>query len=226
MAAMRANQKTTGSGGENTAAAVRRRIEAGGERLWRLADFDGMPFTAVAQTLSRLVRRGVIQRLGKGLYYRATPTAFGPSRPNARSDSVAAGSPQGRLPCRGGGGQPARFHHAEPGAGRSGDGRSEPAPSDRRQGDGGPHAAAGILADALRDGRGPARLSPQPGRVERAVSRGDGGKAARTLLGAGALRAPASGSPRRNRRASARCWGPSASSLVSRKADFWRCGRV
>ena len=79
---MRTNQKTTRSGGENTAAAVRRRIESGGERVWRLADFQGMPFTAVAQSLSRLARRGVIRRLGKGLYYRARPTAFGPSRPN------------------------------------------------------------------------------------------------------------------------------------------------
>jgi hypothetical protein len=47
-----------------------------------LADFDGMPFTAVAQTLSRLARQGAIQRLGKGLYYRPRQTAFGPSRPN------------------------------------------------------------------------------------------------------------------------------------------------
>ena len=66
----------------NTAQTVRARIESSGERLWRLADFDGLPFTAVAQTLSRLSRQGVIQRLGKGLYYRPRQTAFGPSRPN------------------------------------------------------------------------------------------------------------------------------------------------
>jgi hypothetical protein len=66
----------------NTAAIVRRRIETAGERLWRFADFTGLPFTAVAQSLSRLSRQGVIQRLGKGLYYRPRPTAFGPSRPN------------------------------------------------------------------------------------------------------------------------------------------------
>jgi hypothetical protein len=64
------------------AEAVRQRIEAGGERAWRLADFSGLPFTAVAQALSRLSRQGVIERLGKGLYYRSRPTAFGPSRPN------------------------------------------------------------------------------------------------------------------------------------------------
>jgi len=41
-----------------------------------------MSFTAVAKTLSRLARQGVIQRLGKGLYYRPRQTAFGPSLPN------------------------------------------------------------------------------------------------------------------------------------------------
>jgi hypothetical protein len=61
---------------------IRRQIEASGERLWRLADFQGLPFMAVAQTLSRLARRGTLQRLAKGLYYRPRPTAFGPSRPN------------------------------------------------------------------------------------------------------------------------------------------------
>src|SRR5471032_150667 len=66
-----------------TAYTVRKRIESGGERVWRLADFAGMPFMAVAQTLSRLARLGVIQRLGKGLYYRPRLTAFGESRPNS-----------------------------------------------------------------------------------------------------------------------------------------------
>jgi hypothetical protein len=74
----------------NIAATVRARIESSGERFWRLADFDGLPFAAVAQTLSRLARRGLIQRLGKGLYYRPRQTAFGPSRPNlARIRSLA-----------------------------------------------------------------------------------------------------------------------------------------
>ncbi|MCE2982580.1 MAG: DUF6088 family protein [Parachlamydia sp.] len=66
----------------NVAESVRKQIEAGGERAWRLADFEGMPFTAVAQALSRLTRQGVIQRLGKGLYYRSRQTAFGQSKPN------------------------------------------------------------------------------------------------------------------------------------------------
>lgn len=80
---MRSKQKKSGSGGANTAQIVRRRIEAGGERVWRLADFEGMPFAAVAQALSRLSRRGVIKRLGKGLYYRPRPTAFGESKPSS-----------------------------------------------------------------------------------------------------------------------------------------------
>jgi hypothetical protein len=66
----------------NTAEAVRRQIETGGERIWRLADFSSLPFAAVAQSLSRLSRQGVIRRLAKGLYYRPRQTVFGPSRPN------------------------------------------------------------------------------------------------------------------------------------------------
>jgi hypothetical protein len=89
---MRTNQKRAGTGAENTAETVRTRIESSGERIWRLADFGGMPFTAVAQTLSRLTRQGVIQRLGKGMYYRPRPTAFGPSRPNtAQIRSLSVG---------------------------------------------------------------------------------------------------------------------------------------
>ncbi len=79
---MRTNQRRTRSAAGNTAETVRQRIEASGERVWRMADFEGMPFTAVAQALSRLARLGVIERLGKGLYYRPRQTAFGASRPN------------------------------------------------------------------------------------------------------------------------------------------------
>ncbi len=78
MSTMKSKAATPG----NVAKAVRQRIEGGGERIWRLADFEGMAFTAVAQSLSRLSRQGILQRLGKGLYYRPRPTAFGPSRPN------------------------------------------------------------------------------------------------------------------------------------------------
>jgi hypothetical protein len=61
---------------------VRDRIERGGERLWRRQDFRDLPFTAVAQALSRLTRAGMIERLTKGVYYRSRETAFGKSRPN------------------------------------------------------------------------------------------------------------------------------------------------
>lgn len=76
------NQQKTRADAANTAENVRHRVEAGGERVWRMADFDGMPFTAVAPALSRLSRQGVIQGRGKGLYYRPRPTAFGDSKPN------------------------------------------------------------------------------------------------------------------------------------------------
>ena len=66
----------------NVAAAVRQRVERGGERLWRFEDFLDLPFTAVAQSLSRLTRGGVLQRLSKGVYYRPRQTPFGTSRPN------------------------------------------------------------------------------------------------------------------------------------------------
>jgi len=66
----------------NVAELVRRRIERGGEHLWRLHDFADLPFEAVAQALSRLTRKGVIERLSKGIYYRHRETTFGKSRPN------------------------------------------------------------------------------------------------------------------------------------------------
>ena len=73
---------TTSAGSHGIAALVRRRIERGGERVWRLDDFRDLPFNAVAQTLSRMTRRGAIERLSKGVYYRTRETAFGKSRPN------------------------------------------------------------------------------------------------------------------------------------------------
>lgn len=69
----------------NVAGIVRQRIDDGGDRIWRLADFPDLPFAAVAQALSRLARGGQIQRLSKGLYHRPRSTAFGVSRPNPAS---------------------------------------------------------------------------------------------------------------------------------------------
>lgn len=61
---------------------VRRRIGCAGERLWRLEDFCDLPFSAVAQSLSRLTREGTLERLSKGVYYSARQTAFGKSLPS------------------------------------------------------------------------------------------------------------------------------------------------
>jgi Family of unknown function (DUF6088) len=72
----------TASGSRHIASSVRQRIERGGERLWRLQDFRDLPFTAVAQALSRLTREGLLERLSKGVYYRTREATFGKSRPN------------------------------------------------------------------------------------------------------------------------------------------------
>lgn len=64
---------------------VRQRVQRGGERLWRVADFRDASFAAVAQTLSRLARAGELQRLSKGVYYRSRSTAFGRSQPSPAS---------------------------------------------------------------------------------------------------------------------------------------------
>jgi len=61
---------------------IRQRIRKAGERVWRYEDFREFPFTAVGQTLSRMTRRGLLERLSKGVYYHPRETAFGKSRPN------------------------------------------------------------------------------------------------------------------------------------------------
>ena len=61
---------------------VRRRVRRGHRpRYWRLEEFAGLPPAAVAMALSRLAGAGELERVGRGLYYRSVPTAFGPSRP-------------------------------------------------------------------------------------------------------------------------------------------------
>lgn len=66
-----------------TAAEVRRRVGAGGERFWRLEDFQDLPAGAVVRTLSRLADDGTLKRIQKGLYWRARPTIVGLSVPGA-----------------------------------------------------------------------------------------------------------------------------------------------
>lgn len=79
------------SGARRVTDLVDQRIERGGERVWRLEDFRDLPSGAVAQALSRLARRGAIQRLSKGVYYRPRQTAFGKSRPNPAAIQKLAG---------------------------------------------------------------------------------------------------------------------------------------
>ncbi len=81
-----------------TAALVRRRIEQGGERIWRLDDFRDLSLAAAAQALSRLARQGSIRRLSKGIYYRARQTAFGESRPNPATIRKLAAQRKGVFP--------------------------------------------------------------------------------------------------------------------------------
>lgn len=62
--------------------AVQRRIaSAGVDRLWTLADFRDLDAMPVAATLSRLVKKGTIKRIRRGVYYRPKPTIFGLSDP-------------------------------------------------------------------------------------------------------------------------------------------------
>jgi hypothetical protein len=62
---------------------VRDRVTRGGSRYWKHSDFKGLPPAAVAMTLSRLTKEGVLQRVGKGVYYRPRQTSFGLSIPAA-----------------------------------------------------------------------------------------------------------------------------------------------
>lgn len=81
-------------------ASVRQQIERSGERVWRLEDFSDLPFAAVAQALSRLTRSGFLQRLSKGVYYRARETAFGQSRPNPSAiQKLASGKKNKMFPA-------------------------------------------------------------------------------------------------------------------------------
>lgn len=67
----------------SAASVVRDRVSRGRSRYWKHADFADLPASAVATALSRLAREGVLQRVGKGVYYRPTPTSFGLSMPAA-----------------------------------------------------------------------------------------------------------------------------------------------
>jgi len=76
---------------ESTASRIRARILAEGERFWTYQDFDAFPLGTAAQALSRLTKEGILQRTGKGLYYRPRQTSLGKSRPSqARTAELSA----------------------------------------------------------------------------------------------------------------------------------------
>jgi hypothetical protein len=87
--------RPTDDGAITASAAVRSRVRRGGERFWRHTDFADLPPGAVSQALSRLTKRGELQRVRKGLYYRSRPTVLGPSRP--APDAVAVQNSTTRL---------------------------------------------------------------------------------------------------------------------------------
>jgi hypothetical protein len=89
------NGRPSDQGTTITAKHVRLRIRRGGERFWRYSDFADLPPAAVSQALSRLVKRGDLERVGKGLYYRPRPTVLGASHPTP--DAVAVRSSARRL---------------------------------------------------------------------------------------------------------------------------------
>ncbi len=69
---------------------VARKIERGESgRLWTYSDFSPLPETAVAAALSRLVKRGLLLRVRKGVYYKPKKSRFGPTTPDAASVAAA-----------------------------------------------------------------------------------------------------------------------------------------
>lgn len=87
MATNRANKNIKG---DSTASSIRRRIESAGERFWTYDDFHEFPPSAVAKSLSRLAGEGLIERTGKGLYFRPRQTVLGKSKPSQTKVAEAA----------------------------------------------------------------------------------------------------------------------------------------
>lgn len=77
---------------KSVAHAVAERIAAAGsERYWSLQDFSDLDADgAVAAALSRLSRRGTLQRLRRGVYFAGRKTSFGPSQPDPTLAVAAA----------------------------------------------------------------------------------------------------------------------------------------
>lgn len=61
---------------DSVARQVRRRVLRAPDRLWMIEDFDGSP-KAVNSELRRLVERGELQRVRRGMYWRGRRSSFG-----------------------------------------------------------------------------------------------------------------------------------------------------
>lgn len=81
---------------DSTAQFVRTVIEHGGpDRIWTFADFAVTDRGALAAALSRLARTGLLTRVRRGVYYRAKPTLFGPSKPDPKALANAVAKARG-----------------------------------------------------------------------------------------------------------------------------------
>jgi hypothetical protein len=61
---------------KSVARQVRQRVLRSPDRLWRIEDFEGSP-KAVNSELRRLVERGELQRVRRGMYWRGRKSCFG-----------------------------------------------------------------------------------------------------------------------------------------------------
>ena len=141
--------------GSSTANYIRQQIETGGEKVWRFQDFQELPFPAVTQALSRLARKGFIERIGKGLYYRPRKTAFGPSRPHPNLIQELPLQGKAMFPA-GTAATSAGIHDPDSGQERICDDRGQPAANDHRQGCSVAHAPSRSLEEAVGDRSRPA----------------------------------------------------------------------
>src|SRR5437588_10888263 len=80
--AMASSTPISGRRPKTAGARIRRAIQSQGERIWRLNDFPDLPASAVASTLSRMVKEGTLQRIERGVYYRSRATIVGQSMPS------------------------------------------------------------------------------------------------------------------------------------------------
>jgi hypothetical protein len=81
--------RTPGRHPKTAGARIRREIESQGERIWRLRDFRDLSPSAVASTLSRMVKQGTLRRIEPGLYYRSRATILGESTPSSQALTAA-----------------------------------------------------------------------------------------------------------------------------------------